>query len=46
MSGSLLKSFEEDISQIPPVERKPGAPKEMVMRTLAHAYLPSSRAND
>jgi hypothetical protein len=39
MAGSLLKSFEEDMSQIPRVEGRSDTPREMVMKSLAHAYL-------
>lgn len=39
MSGSLVRSFEEDIAQIPQVEAKPDAPREAVMKLLSHAYL-------
>ncbi len=39
MVGSLLKSFETDISQIPKVEGKSDTPRDKVMKSLAHAYL-------
>lgn len=39
MAGGLLKSFEEDIAQIPKVEGWSGTQRELVMKSLAHAYL-------
>jgi len=39
MAGSLLKSFEADISQMPRVEEGTDTPRDRVMKSLAHAYL-------
>lgn len=39
MTGSLLRSFEADMSNVPAVDGEAGTQREKVMKSLAHAYL-------